>query len=35
MPETMEAVQDIIGLLKDQDSNVKAMAVWTLGKMGP
>jgi hypothetical protein len=31
----MEVIHPIIGCLETKDSNVKAMAAWTIGKIGP
>jgi HEAT repeat protein len=35
MPEAMEAINEIIICLEDKDSNVKSMAAWCIGKLGP
>ena len=33
-PEAMELIDPIINCLEDKDANVRAMAAWTIGKMG-
>ncbi len=34
LPEAMEIIESVISCLEEKDSNVKAMAAWTIGKIG-
>jgi len=37
LPEAMSSLNDLVSLLQkpDEDSNVKSLALWTIGWLGP